>query len=161
MGLLDYFFKGGNIGFMARNLTYLHEKLKRDYGESFSDERDIMFVTAYINMSAYIKLGQIDANTIRNAINDLREKVEEYDTPGCLNDFVNRMIKLMCSVDAPQESRVLDSFLLTIIQNVQETKQKMEHNRLKNRRYDKTICQIMKNPQYFSLRQSMGIKESA
>ena len=161
MGVLDFFTKGGNIGLVARNLTYIHETIKKCYANRFADEKSILRTTAFINLSTYMKLGQINLDMINNLIEDLDYEGSEYEYPGCFASFVFNVEKLIFSIDSPRNVFIMDEdtgILLTIASNIEKTKWKVHAGKTKKKVQDLVIHGIITHPRDPAFHSVLGIK---
>ena len=162
MGLLSGLFKGGNFGLVARNVTYIYERTKTEYGKYFSDEKSILRTTAFIDLFTYIRLGQISITMINELINGLRDEISEYDTPGCFNDFVFQLEKMIFSVDSPRNAWLMDddaSIFLMIMENIRKTKAKIEAGKLRKPQFDRMIHDVFNSPNQEEMHQALGISK--
>ena len=163
------YFKGGNIGLVARNLAYIHERIKMDHGDRIEDTKSILRLTAAVDLPAYIQLGQISIEMINDLIDKLRDDDAEYDTPGCFNDFVFQIEKLIFSFDSPHNVWVMDEnsddfnpgILMTIMRNIRTTQTKIRSGKLRRSKtealFDQIINNIITHPEFEEMREILGI----
>jgi len=164
MGIIQFFTKGGNIGLIARNLAYIIAKIKKDYISYFKDDKSIYITTAFINLSVYIKKGQIGINDILELVDNLKNDTEAgeefYQYPGAVNDFIMDMERLIFSIDSPKEAYIIDkdtSILFLVIDNIRETIEKVDNGSLNKKRINKDI-ELLINSNNTELKNILGIK---
>jgi len=74
-GIRDYFFKGGNVGLIARNLAYIYCRIEDKYGQQFPTLPERLVATATIDLAKYLQKGTITRSevveTVKSAIDDV------------------------------------------------------------------------------------------
>lgn len=167
MGLLDYFFKDGNVGLIARQTTAFYEVLDRDFRECFINDTALLAGAGIISSNYYILAGSISVQEVfqaaQNALNqtvtigshhriidDADDYGEHYSKDHLLLPFIINMEALVFCVDnksVPVE-QILDAVVSgreKIEKNIQEVMRKYKYKKQPYLRTEKTAHAVMIN----------------
>lgn len=139
---------------IARNQSYLYQRIISDYRNSFVDLKGVLKTVAFINMSSYIQKGTVIMAQLNDVINVIVDNNKQNDL-ACFKRYVFVMERIIFSIDKPGFVYVMDEdekkFKNIIEKNIEETIDKVNTGKLKRKMYDLAISHIINNPQLHTL----------
>lgn len=140
---------------MAKDTTYIYEKLRKDYGELFRTKADIIYGAAIIYLAPYIKVGKLFSSDIKTELSDLVDTFEsDFDCPGFFNDFAFFIMKVSEIADGLNEQiaeATVQSNLIVVVHATKHTRFLMEGGKLVLPKWDKKINNALDSAEFEEL----------
>lgn len=140
---------------MAKDTTYIYEKLRKDYGKLFRTKSDIIYGAAIIYLAPYIKVGKLFSSDIKTDLSDLVNTFkDDFDCPGFLNDFAFFIIKMSEIADGLTEQiaeATVRSSLIVVARTTEHTRFLMEEGKLVLPKWDKKINNALDSTEFEEL----------
>lgn len=140
---------------MAKDTTYIYEKLRKDYGKLFHTKADIIYGAAIIYLAPYIKVGKLFSSDIKTELSDLVGTFKgDFDCPGFFNDFALFIIRMSEIADGLTEQiaeATVRSSLIVVARTTEHTRFLMEEGNLVLPKWDKKINNALDSTEFEEL----------